>query len=66
MKRIQKLSKGTFYLGLFAAASAASLLAARYYGNMTVRGAILLAFGATATSGLVAELVVALIKRWHR
>jgi hypothetical protein len=66
MKRMQKMRKRTFYLGLFAAASAVSLLAAHYYGNMTVRGAILLAFGTTVSAGLVAELMVALIKRWHR
>lgn len=66
MKHMQKMSKGMFYLCLFAAALAASLLAASYYRNMTVGGAILLAFGATASSGLAVELVVALIKRWHR
>lgn len=66
MKRFQKLSKALFYLVLFAAASAVTLAAARYFGNMTVWGALLLAFCATAGPAVTTELVIALLKRRRR
>ena len=55
-----------FYLVLFAAASVATLSAGRYYGNMTVWGALLLAFGATAGPAITAELMIILIGRRQR
>lgn len=52
-----------FYLVVFAAGSVATLTAARYYGNMTVWGALWLAFGATAGSAMAAELTIMLFRR---
>jgi hypothetical protein len=66
MKRFGKMSKAVFYLVLFAAASVATLAAASYYGNMTVRGALLVAFGATAGPAMVSELVMMLLRRRKR
>jgi hypothetical protein len=66
MKSKPKLSKMKFYLALFAASTTVSLLAAYYYGRPSYPGAVLMAFSATAGAGTAAELVGALIKRWHR
>lgn len=66
MKRFPKMSKAMFYLVVFAAASVAALIASRYYGNMTVWGALLLAFGATAGSAMGAELMTILFRRRRR
>ena len=66
MKRFRKMSKAMFYLVLFAAASVATPTASRYYGNVTVWGALLLAFGATAGSAMTAELMTMLLRRRQR
>lgn len=63
MQRLQKMSKSMFYLAVFAAASVVALVATRYYGNMTVCGALLLAFGATTGSAMAAELMIFLFRR---
>jgi hypothetical protein len=52
-----------FYLVLLVVASIVSLAAARYYGTMTIRGALLLAFASTAGSAMTAELMVFLFRR---
>jgi hypothetical protein len=57
------MSNPMFYLAVFAAASVATLAAARYYGNMTIWGALLLAFSATAGSAMAAELMPRLFRR---
>ncbi|HEU4376150.1 MAG TPA: hypothetical protein VFS02_21835 [Telluria sp.] len=63
MKRFQKMSRSMFYLVLFVVASIVSLAAARYYGTMTVRDALLLAFASTAGSATTAELMVFQFRR---
>lgn len=66
MNRLQKMSRSMFYLVLFVVASIVSLAAARYYGTMTVRGALLLAFASTAGSATTAELMIFLFRRRQR
>ena len=67
MMRIQKWwSKAKFYLVVFAIASVVSVAAARYNGNMTIWGALLLALGATAGPIMAAELMIMLVKRGRR
>lgn len=66
MKRFRKMSKAMFYLVVLAAASAVSLAAARYHAYMTVWGALLLAFGATAGAAMAAELMIILLRRRQR
>lgn len=58
MKRFRKMSSVIFCLVVFAAASVAAFSAARYYGNMTVWDALLLAFGATAGPVMAVETIL--------
>lgn len=58
MKRFQKISNAMFLLVVFAVASVAALAAARYYGNMTVWDALLLAFGATAGPAMAVATIL--------